>query len=135
VLTYKGEGHEAAGQPTSDLVFKIKELPHDNFKRKGQDLIYTAKISLMEALCSEPVNIVTLDTRYIHIPIDEVISPKYVRKVPNEGMPIPYAKVDATNFSKPLQKGDLYIRFEIEFPKSITEDQKKELKQVLGNQN
>jgi DnaJ-class molecular chaperone len=58
--------------------------------------------------------------------------PKYCKKVPNEGMPIPFAKVDATNFSKPLPKGDLYIRFDIVFPKSLSEDQKQEIRKMFA---
>ncbi len=58
--------------------------------------------------------------------------PKYVRKVPNEGMPIQYEKLDANNFSKPLLKGDLYIRFDIVFPKTLSEDQKQEIKKQLS---
>lgn len=43
---------------TADLIFKIIELPNPNYKRKGDDLIYYAKISLVEALSAGPINIV-----------------------------------------------------------------------------
>jgi len=39
----------------ADLIFKINEVPHLNFRRKGDDLIYLAKISLVNALCSDPI--------------------------------------------------------------------------------
>jgi len=55
-------------------VFKIKELPHKEFKRKGNDLIYTATVSLADALCCEPIVLVTLDSRHLHVPIDEIIT-------------------------------------------------------------
>jgi DnaJ family protein B protein 13 len=132
ILNFQGLGNEAAGLPTSDLVFKIKELPHSEFKRKGNDLIYTAKVSLADALCCEPVSIVTLDSRHVHISIDEIITPKYIKKVTGEGMPIHNEKIDSKTFNKKLDKGDLFIKFDIDFPKSLSEDQKSEIKKCLA---
>ena len=39
----------------ADLIFKLKEVPHPTFKRKGNDLIYVAKITLVNALCADPI--------------------------------------------------------------------------------
>jgi DnaJ-class molecular chaperone with C-terminal Zn finger domain len=58
-------------------------------------------------------------------------SPKSVKKVPGEGMPIHNEKINAKNFNKPLEKGDLYIKFDIVFPKTLTEEQKLEIKKNL----
>mmetsp|Transcript_3911 Transcript_3911/g.3328 ORF Transcript_3911/g.3328 Transcript_3911/m.3328 type:complete len:128 (-) Transcript_3911:157-540(-) len=124
-------GHEAAGLPNSKLVFKLKELPHKEFKRKGNDLIYTARIKLVDALCCTPLEITTLDFRHLHIALDQIITPNYVKKISNEGMPKQNVEIDAKNFNKPLPKGDLYIKFNIEFPVSLTEEQKNEIKKNL----
>lgn len=51
---------------------------------------------------------------------DEVISPQTVKKVEGEGMPI-------LNESEPLErlkKGDLYVKFDIQFPEQLSSDQK-----------
>jgi DnaJ family protein B protein 4 len=53
-------GNELFGQKPSDLVFVVKALPHKDFKREGNNLIYTKKISLLQALLSEPISIVIL---------------------------------------------------------------------------
>jgi len=39
-------------------------------------------------------------------------------------MPIPLDETKAENFNKPLNRGDLFIKFEIIFPTSLNEDQK-----------
>lgn len=55
-------------------------------------------------------------------------SPKYVKRVEGEGMPIPLDETKAENYNKVLQRGDLYIKFDIQFPTSLTEDQKQAIK-------
>ena len=52
VLRFAGEGNESVGRVTTDLVVKFEELPHENYRRNGNDLIYTHKISLLDALKS-----------------------------------------------------------------------------------
>jgi DnaJ-class molecular chaperone len=42
-----------------DLVYVIDELPHSRFKRKDDNLIYNAKISLVEALTGCIVEVVS----------------------------------------------------------------------------
>jgi len=132
-LVFKGNGHEGAGLPNSDLIFKIKELAHTDYKRKNNDLIYTYKIDLINALCCEPLTLLTLDSRKLFIPMDVVISPKTIKQIKGEGMPINdenASKVE--NFNKPLPKGDLYIKFDISFPNSIEEEQKREIKRIFS---
>lgn len=52
----------------------------------------------------EPANIPTLDGRLILLPIDEIISPKTVKMLSGEGMPIRKQRdIDAET------KGDLYV--------------------------
>ena len=59
VLTFPNKGNEAYGHPPSKLLIKFKEVPHESFQRKGQELIYTHKISLEDALLAQPVHIVS----------------------------------------------------------------------------
>ena len=62
--------------------------------RKGNDLIYTCKISLQQALKAEPAEILTLDGRLLKVPIDHLITPKTVIRIEGEGMPILKTKKD-----------------------------------------
>jgi DnaJ-class molecular chaperone len=131
VLSFAKQGNEAVGLPTSDLIFKIREVTHGQFKRRDNDLVYTATIKLSDALVPESIVINTLDFRHLHVSLDQIITPKYVKRVEGEGMPIPLDETKAENYNKALQRGDLYIKFDIQFPTSLTEDQKQAIKHNL----
>jgi DnaJ family protein B protein 4 len=73
----------------------------------------------------------TLDSRHLHVPIDEIINPSYVKQVVSEGMPIHNDQINAENFKKKLAHGDLFIKFDIVFPKKLSEEQKQEIKKNL----
>ena len=49
-VTFAGKGDEVRGRPAQDVQFVIKEQTHDIFKREGNDLLYTARVSLKDAL-------------------------------------------------------------------------------------
>ena len=90
------------------MVVHIREIKNDLFRRVNKnDLLYTKKITLSQALNSVPVLIKTLDDRNISISMDEIISPKTVRIVKGEGMPV----YDKKTFT--VSHGDLFIRFNI----------------------
>lgn len=121
-LHFRGEGNELVGMVPSTLVFKIKQVPHGLYRRKGDDLIYTCHIKLLAALCSDPLSIKTLDSRSLAVAMSEIISQDTVKKVEGEGMPR----------SGGRGSGDLYITFKIEFPRHLDEAQRKALRQVLS---
>jgi DnaJ family protein B protein 4 len=107
----------------SDLVFIIVERVHPKFKRDGNDLIYTHKISLVEALTGCTVEVTTLDGRSLTIPVKSVVSPTYEEVVQGEGMPIT---------REPSKKGNLRVKFQIKFPTNLTADQKSGIQQLLS---
>ncbi|XP_010264628.1 PREDICTED: dnaJ homolog subfamily B member 13-like [Nelumbo nucifera] len=121
-ITFPEKGNEQRGLIPSDLVFIIDERPHSVFKRDGNDLIVTQKISLVEALTGYTVQLTTLDGRNLTIPINSVISPSYEEVVKGEGMPIP---------KEPTKKGNLRIKFNIKFPSRLTPEQKTGIKRLL----
>ncbi|GJR89494.1 DnaJ homolog subfamily B member 13-like protein [Tanacetum coccineum] len=121
-ITFSEKGHEQRGVIPSDLVFIIDEKPHAVFKRDGNDLVVTQKISLADALTSYTAQITTLDGRSLNIPVNGVISPTYEEVVKGEGMPIP---------KEPTIKGNLRIKFDIKYPTRLTLDQQKGIKMLL----
>jgi DnaJ-class molecular chaperone len=92
-------------------------------------------VSLEQALLSEPVKIRALDGRNIIATIDEVITPQTLKVVEGEGMPIsvtPNADALAVlTSSGQLPRGNLYVRFDIQFPKKISNNHKKTLINTL----
>lgn len=69
-LRFPGEGHQRFAHECSDLVITITEMPHKQFKRTGNDLIYHHKISLLDSLLATPVHFNTLNNEKIEISVD-----------------------------------------------------------------
>lgn len=109
-LTFSGEGDQAPDIEPGDIVIVLDEKEHDVFRRQGSDLYMTMGIELADALCGFTRNIKTLDNRTLVIKCNpgEVIRPKELKCVLDEGMPI---------YGDPLEKGRLVIDFQIKFPK------------------
>jgi DnaJ-class molecular chaperone len=79
----------------------------------------TQKLNLIQALNSDAVKLTTLDDRKLTITMDEIISPQTVKVVRGEGMPIFNKEDPLQNILFKEKKGDLYIKFDISFPKFI----------------
>jgi DnaJ family protein B protein 4 len=122
-ITFPEKGNEKLGVTPADLVFVIDEKPHDTFKRDGNDLIMTKKVSLVEALTGCSFSISTLDGRTVNVSVSDVIHPGYEKVLSKEGMPV--AK-------EPGRKGNLRIKFDITFPNRLSSEQKAGVRKLLG---
>jgi len=109
-IKFSGEGDQAPNTIPGDIIIMLEETPHHLFERKGSDLYYKAKIDLLTALAGGSFYIEHLDNRQLHVVIlaGEVIQPDDLKQVTGEGMP---------THKRPFDKGNLLIKFEIEFPK------------------
>jgi len=123
-IIFPNLGDQSPDTFPADIVFILKEKPHEIFKRKGNDLYYHVNISLLKALTGTVVEIKTLDNRLLRVPVNEIICPNYKKEVPNEGMPIS---------KTPNKKGSLFITFTLEFPTYFSENQKSLIKQAFEN--
>ncbi|XP_011797448.1 PREDICTED: dnaJ homolog subfamily B member 13 [Colobus angolensis palliatus] len=106
----------------ADIIFIVKEKLHPRFRRENDNLFFVNPIPLGKALTCCTVEVKTLDDRLLNIPINDIIHPKYFKKVPGEGMPLP---------EDPTKKGDLFIFFDIQFPTRLTPQKKQMLRQAL----
>uniref|UniRef100_A0A6B2LF44 Chaperone DnaJ C-terminal domain-containing protein n=1 Tax=Arcella intermedia TaxID=1963864 RepID=A0A6B2LF44_9EUKA len=124
-ITFPEAGDVYPGAPTADMAFVIEEKPHEYFKREGDDLIYTARITLSQALTGVKISVPLLDGTNCEVSIrDKVIEPGAVHRVKGAGMP---------NRKQKGAFGDLVIKFEVQFPRTIPEDDKAQLKKILAN--
>ncbi|VFQ97663.1 unnamed protein product [Cuscuta campestris] len=121
-ITFPGKGNEQPNQLPADLVFVIDEKPHPVFKRDGNDLTATVRITLAEAIGGTTVNLTALDGRRVAVPVAEVVGPGHEMVVEGGGMPI--AK-------EPGNRGDLKVLFEVKFPARLTAEQRAALKLAL----
>ncbi len=125
-IRFSGEGDQAPGVIPGDVVIILDEKPHDKFTRKGSDLYYKAKITLLTALAGGSFYVTHLDNRVLHVSVipGEAIRPEQLKQITGEGMP---------TYKRPFDKGHMYIQFDIEFPKPnwTTPDKIRQLESIL----
>jgi len=122
-ITFERSGDQQhPSSERNDIQFVISSKPHLTFSRVGNDLEYKAKISLKQALCGGLIEIEHLDKRILKMHLKGVTTPDTRRTVQHEGMP---------NSKNAVDKGNLHIIFEVEFPDYIDPLVKKELERLL----
>ena len=81
-------------------------------------------MSLRESLCGSVVTVPLLSGQKRSINcMDEVIKPNTMKRIQGEGLPYP---------KEPHRKGDLIVKFDIQFPDRISQSSKDVLTDVLG---
>lgn len=123
-ITFEGEADERPGVLPGDIVFYLTQAKHDVFTRENGHLKMKKTISLASALTGTEFDIEHLDKRSILVKSKkgEVISPGTVKMLKGYGMP---------TYKNPFEKGNLFIEFEITFPKTINEKISMELLKLL----
>ncbi|GAA6007289.1 hypothetical protein JCM10207_001572 [Rhodosporidiobolus poonsookiae] len=129
-------GHETPSG-SQDMVFVIEEKAHPTFKREGDDLVYTLKVPLVDALSGPagggtPTKTIThLDGRSVSVNVPyprgggAPLKPGQVIRVAGEGMPI-------TRKNAGKAKGDLLVKVDVVFPDRISAAQAEGVRKVLG---
>jgi DnaJ-related protein SCJ1 len=111
-----------AGLVPGNVVLNLKCKPHARFVRKGNDLHHDMTITLREALLGFSKQLPHLDKHVVTVAQSGVTYPGQVLRMAGEGMP---------QHNYPSQKGTLFVKFKIKFPKVLTEEQKKLAAQLL----
>lgn len=127
-ITFKNKGNVVPGRMPSDLIVHIKQLKHDSYTRKENDLLIKKQITLDEALFGLSFYFYHPDGRTLHIQLNGGITPKNnLRALIGGGIPI---KGDSFTYGK------LFIYFEIVFPTTeqlaVHETLRKKLKDLLS---
>jgi len=109
-IVLSGEADQVPDQEPGDIIFTVKEKPHEIFSRAGQDLSTAITVSLQEALTGINRTVMKhLDGRGLKLDTltsGKVLRPGEILLVEGEGMPI----------RKSDSKGDLYIEIKVDFP-------------------
>jgi len=77
--------------------------------------------------------VTTLDDRILNVSITEMISQETATVVKGEGMPVLDTKDHLVSLEDRHKHGDLIIKFEVDFPKSLTTDQKQKLNKIISS--
>jgi DnaJ homolog subfamily B member 13 len=72
-IIFPREGDQGPNTIPADLVFVVKEEPHERFQREGNDLILTQEVSLANSLMGVAIDVQTLDGRLLKIPVNDTI--------------------------------------------------------------
>jgi len=123
-IMFRGEADEAPNTIPGDVIVVLQMTSHPVFKREGQHLFMKKRITLQESLCGFQFDIHHLDGRILRVKSSEgtVCKPGSYKRIKDEGMP---------NVKNPYSHGNLYVEFEVEFPKYIDAKVRRMLKDLL----
>lgn len=119
VVTARGLGDAGInGGPAGDLRVGVIVQDHKDFIRDGYDIHYEKHISIVESCLGVKVRIPTLDGD-VEYSVPSGTQPNEVFRLKGKG-------IQRLNS---VSKGDLYVHIVVDIPKSLTEEQKKLLKE------
>jgi len=123
-LCFSGESNQEPGLETGDIIFVVQVTPHELFKRSGNDLIMEKKIELVDALIGYSYKFEHLDGRSVVVEVKsgQIIKPGDIREVSGLGMPM---------YSRTYEFGSLFIKFDVNFPSKLNNDQTVALRKVF----
>jgi curved DNA-binding protein len=112
-LRLEGQGDAAQdGGPSGDLYIMIHMMPHQYFKRDGDDLLYNLYISFPQATLGAEVTIPAIEGK-AGLKIHPGTQPGQILRVRDRGMP---------RMGR-VGRGDLRVRVNVVVPKKITQRQ------------
>lgn len=123
-MTGKGNVGERNGPP-GDLIIQIEELPHEDFTREGNDLLYNLYISFPEAVLGTSVEIPTIDGK-ARIKIEPGIQSGKILKLKGKGLP---------DLNNRYETGDLLVYIHVWTPKQLTAEEKALLEKLKNSPN
>jgi DnaJ family protein B protein 4 len=128
-IRFKGAGNEREDGEAQDIVFVVEEKPHDRFVREGDNLVTKLPISLVDALTSPggTRTVDSLDSKKHKVTLPTgVIKPGMETRIPGAVMPI--RKEGGIK-----GRGDIIVRWDVQFPDRLTASQKEGIQKVLGD--
>lgn len=124
-IKYAMMGEQRPGIVPGDVIFTVKTKKHSVFERKGKNLWMTVRLTVKEALLGFKRTIEHLDGHSVKVAREGVTRPEFVMKVDDEGMPV---------HNTPEEKGALFIKFVVDYPKQLTKKQKDLIAQTFDNE-
>ena len=117
-VTFRGKGEQVPGMLPGDVNVKLKQAAHAVFKRRGNDLYATVRITLKQAVLGFNVTLAHLDGHEVFVTaplqpgttVQKIVKPRQEIQIKGEGMPL---------HNTPSQRGSLYVKFRIDMPQSL----------------
>lgn len=72
---FREEGDQGPTTIPADVIFKVKDMENDIYRREGSDIHMNYPVELIDALCgfNQPLTVRTIDDRQFNIMITEVV--------------------------------------------------------------
>lgn len=109
-ITFNNKGDVNPGTEPADMVFVIKQKPHDVFTRMDNDLLTTLDVSAKEVASGFEKVIQDIEGEEVVIKLKkkEIPDSSYIHKIVGRGMPI-------RKEGKIIGRGDMLVGFNIKF--------------------
>ncbi|XP_078166659.1 chaperone protein dnaJ A7A, chloroplastic-like isoform X2 [Carex rostrata] len=122
-LRVRSEGNAGRrGGPPGDLYVFIEVLSDPVLKRDGTNLLYTCKVSYIDAILGTTVKVPTVDgTVDLKIPAGT-----------QPGTTLVMAKKGVPYLGKPNARGDQLVRVQVEIPKRLSSEERKLIEELAG---
>lgn len=117
-IILENQGH-VYGNHIGNVEITLNELPHIQYKRNSLHLLMEKTISLKEALTGFSITFQHINNKQYTLQNNNITYPNSQREIPHLGL---------TNKTK---TGSLFVVFNVEFPISLNEEQKQQLKTIL----
>ena len=115
-LRLAGKGNPSPyGGPPGDLLLIINEQPHPVFTRDGNNLIVEQKIPFSKACLGSEISIKSLEDKNLKVKVPAGIQQQAKLRLKGHGLPA----------GKKGGRGDIYVKFLVDIPKKLSEEQKK----------
>ncbi|XP_075652061.1 uncharacterized protein LOC142622476 [Castanea sativa] len=121
-VTFEGKGDEKPLYLPADIIFSIDEKRHPLFTRDGDDLEIGVEVPLLSALTGCTISVPLFRGDKMTLSFDDIIYPGYEKVIKGQGMPNP---------KDPEKRGDLRIKFLIQFPKELSDEKRAQARRIL----
>jgi len=124
-IPLRGEGNVGRrGGPAGDLIVVIEEEPHSLFTRDGNNVILDLIVSFPEAALGTDIEVPTLTGR-ARLKIEPGTQSGTILRMRDKGLP------NLNGFGR----GDQFVRVNVWTPKSLTSQERQQMKQMAGSEN
>jgi DnaJ-class molecular chaperone len=111
-FVFENEGNSRPGVNPGPVVYVAQATKHATFHRRGDDLVFVARRSLIDGLCGTTVSLTGIDGKQLSIPVEEIVDAGSCKVVSGEGM--------ARRAENGGGRGDLLVVFDLVFPKTLS---------------
>ncbi len=120
-VVYRGRGH-VGRSGRGRLVIRVHEKPHNRFKRRERDVIYTAEISPARAVLGGEIGVPDLEGGVVKVKVPRGVQHGEVfTRLKGRGVPDP----------KTGKRGDLLVEARIRIPTEISKRERKLYEELL----